>query len=163
MTSIARTAYSRFGRVMTARELEALSPSREEIVWARESSRGGVHLLGLLVALKCFQRLAYFPRGDRVPELVVERVRDCLGLSGAGVPDIASRTAEWQRALVRERAGAVGDLARALAEQAIRAEAEVKNHPPDLINVALEVLVREGLELPGFRRLTGSPLGFGWR
>jgi hypothetical protein len=51
----------------------------------------------------------------------------------------------------------VGDLARAraLAEQAIRAEAEVKNHPPDLINVALEVLVREGLELPGFSTLDG--------
>ena len=46
--------------------------------------------------------------------------------------------------LVRERLGAVFDpeRARALAEQAIRAEAEVKNHPPDLINVALEMLVR---------------------
>ena len=130
MTSIERTAYPRFGRVITARELEALSPSPEEIVWARERSRGGEHLLGLLVALKCFQRLGYFPRGDRVPELVVERVRDCLGLSGAGVPVVAARTAEWQRALVRERAGAVGDLARALAEQAIRAEAELKNYPP---------------------------------
>ena len=151
---------------MTARELEALSPSPEEIVWARERSRGGEHLLGLLVALKCFQRLGYFPRGDRVPELVVERVRDCLGLSGAGVPVVAARTAEWQRALVRERAGAVGDLARAraLAEQAIRAEAELKNYPPDLINVALEALVRgRGLSCRGSRRLTGSPLGFGRR
>jgi hypothetical protein len=77
MTSIERMAYPRFGGVMTARELEALSRSPEEIVWARERSRGGEHLLGLLVALKCFQRLGYFPRGDWVPELVVERVRDC--------------------------------------------------------------------------------------
>ena len=49
---------------------------------------------------------------------------------------------------MRERLGVVSDpeRARSLVEQAIRAEAKVKNHPPDLINVALEVLVREGVE-----------------
>jgi hypothetical protein len=71
------------------------------------------------------------------------------------MPDTAQRTAQWQRQLVRDRVGAVFDpqRARALAEQAIREEAGVKNHPPDLINLALEVLVRESLELPGFSTL----------
>jgi TnpA family transposase len=90
-----------------------------------------------------------------VPEAVVERERSRLGLRGATAPDVVRRTAAWQRELVRERVGAVFDLerARALAEQAIREEAQVKNHPPDLINVALEVVVRESLELPGFSTL----------
>ena len=81
----------------------------------------------------------------------------CLGLAEANGAGRGRRTAAWQRELIRERVGAVFDpeRARALAEQAIRAEAEVKNHPPDLINVALEVLVREGLELPGFSTLDG--------
>ena len=61
MTSIERTAYPRFGRVMTARELDALSPLPEEIEWARERSRAEEHLLGLVVALKCFQRLGLLP------------------------------------------------------------------------------------------------------
>ena len=71
------------------------------------------------------------------------------------MPDAAQRTAEWQRELVRGQVGAVVDpeRARSLAEQAIREEAGVKNHPPDLINVALEVPVRESLELPGFSTL----------
>ena len=43
--------------------------------------------------------------------------------------------------------------ARAVAEAAIREAALVKNHPPDLINVALERLVEASLELPGFSTL----------
>ena len=35
MTSIERTAYPRFGRVATARELDALSPPPDEVEWAR--------------------------------------------------------------------------------------------------------------------------------
>src|SRR6266508_3598046 len=34
-----------------------------------------------------------------------------------------------------------------------RAAAEVKNNPPDLMNVALELLVKASLELPGFSTL----------
>ena len=155
MTSIERTAYPRFGRVLTARELDALGPLPDEIVWARERSRSDEHLLGLVLGLKCFQRLGYFPRDDQVPEVVVERIRACLELPGDTVRDARDRTARWQQDLVRDRLGVVSDRerARALAEQAIREEAQVKNHPPDLINVALEVLVRESLELPGFSTL----------
>ncbi|MGH9070759.1 MAG: hypothetical protein ACRDX8_06235, partial [Acidimicrobiales bacterium] len=43
--------------------------------------------------------------------------------------------------------------ARIVAAEVIRAEAAVKNNPPDLINVALEALVRASLELPGFSTL----------
>jgi hypothetical protein len=46
--------------------------------------------------------------------------------------------------LVRERLGVVCDpqRARAVAEEAIAGAALVKNHPPDLINVALAMLVK---------------------
>ena len=43
--------------------------------------------------------------------------------------------------------------ARVVTEQAIRAEAAVKNNPADLINVALERLAQASLELPGFSTL----------
>jgi hypothetical protein len=92
MTSIARTAYPRFGRVITARELDALSPLPEEIEWARERSRSSEHLLGLVVALRCYRRLGYFPREDQVSEAVVERVRSCLGLAEATVGDVRCTT-----------------------------------------------------------------------
>jgi TnpA family transposase len=155
VTSIERTAYPRFRRVVTAQEFDALGPVAEEIAWARERCRSEEHVFGLLLGLKCFQRLGYFPRHEQLPAGVIERVRACLGSVEGPPPDLARRTVAWQRELIRDRVGVVLDpeRARALAEQAIRDEAEVKNHPPDLINVALEVLVREGLELPGFSTL----------
>ncbi len=155
--SIERTAYPRFGRVVTACELDGFSPLGDEIAWARERTRSDEHLLALVLWLKCFQRLGYFPHGEQVPEVVVEHVRECLALDQRTVPDTAERTAEWQRELVRERVGAVLDpeRARMVAGDGIRMAAEVMNHPPDLINVALELVVKESLELPGFSALRG--------
>ena len=56
---------------------------------------------------------------------------------------------------MRARQGVTYDQrrARALAAAAIREAALVKNHPPDLINVALERLVEASLELPAFSTL----------
>ncbi len=62
MTSIERTAYPRFKRLVTARELAGLSPTPDEVGWARDRTRSDAHLLALVVSLKCFQRLGYFPR-----------------------------------------------------------------------------------------------------
>jgi len=156
MTSIERTAYPRFRRLVTARELAELAPTPDEVAWARDRSRTDDHLLALVVSLKCFQRLGYFPRPDQVPEIVLGHLRRSVDLPESVVPEPGSaRTAEAQRQLVRERAGAVLDpeRARQLAAGAIREAAQVKNHPPDLINVALELLVKESLELPGYTTL----------
>jgi len=156
MTSIERTAYPRFRRLVTARELAELSPTPEEVAWARDRTRSDAHLLVLVVSLKCFERLGYFPRPDQVPAVVFDHLRRCLGLGEETVAELGSeRTGEAQRQLVRERVGVVLDTeqARTVAAEAIREAAEVKNNPPDLINVALELLVKESLELPGYSTL----------
>jgi hypothetical protein len=62
MASIERTAYPRFRRLVTARELATLTPSGAEIEWARERTRSHSHLLALTLSLKCFQRLGYLAR-----------------------------------------------------------------------------------------------------
>jgi hypothetical protein len=56
---------------------------------------------------------------------------------------------------VRARLGLAGDpeQARKVAGEVIRAAAQVKDNPADLINVALEELVRAGCELPSFSTL----------
>jgi TnpA family transposase len=141
--------------VVTARELAGLSPEAGEVAWARERTRSDGHLLALVLSLKCFQRLGYFPGRDDVPEVVVGHVRWCLDLAEGLSPWCGSRTAKAQRGLVRERVGVIFDpeRARAVAADAIRSAAEVKNNPADLINVALEMLVKAALELPAFSTL----------
>ena len=65
MASVERTAYPRFRRFMSARELHVFyTPVAEEIAWARENASSDEHLLSLVIQLKTFSRLGYFPALD---------------------------------------------------------------------------------------------------
>ena len=157
MTSIERTAYPQFSRLTSARVLHVFfTPAAEEIAWAQERTASPESLFALVLALKCFQKMARFCPLEEIPEAVTGHVRRCLGLAPETVPDHgAARTAKWHRKQVRARQGVSYDQrrARALAAAEIRSAALVKNHPPDLINVALERLVEASLELPAFSTL----------
>ncbi|MBV9022218.1 MAG: DUF4158 domain-containing protein [Streptomycetaceae bacterium] len=157
MTSIERTAYPRFKRLITARELHVFfTPSEEERVWAEEVTDSDEHQLALLVALKSYQRMGCFSKPYDVPDQVVEFVRRAVELPESILPVYASgRTAERYRSWVRERCGVRydGPAARKLAEETMRVEAASKNNPADLINIALEKLVEAGLEIPRFSTL----------
>ncbi len=152
-----RTAYPQFKRVVSARELrETFTPTIDEIRWAREKTGSEQHLLALVVLLKAVARLGHFPVLFEVPIAIVEHVRIALEVK----PDIepghdSDRTLRFHKSLVRERLGITSDpeRARAVAEAAIREAARTKDNPPDLINVALEELVRARLELPGYTTL----------
>ena len=107
MTSIDRTAYPRFKRMITTRELaDSFTPSNEEIGWARDMTLSDPHLLALTVWLKSYQRLGYFPKLDEVPQVVVEHVREALRLPADVVAEVdATRTAKRHREFVRTRLG----------------------------------------------------------
>jgi TnpA family transposase len=157
MASIERTAYPRFKRQVSARELrDVYTASPDEIDWARGLTRSDEHLLALTVLLKCFQRLGYFPRLEDVPRAVVEHVRDGLGLAEEVPISLdADRTTRYHKSLVRDQLGVTAEpeRARSIAEEAIRSVAAVKDNPADLINVALEELIRARCELPAYSTL----------
>ncbi len=84
MTSIDRTAYPQFARVLSTRELaEAFTPTEAEVEWARSCTDDEHHLLALVVWLKSYQRLGYFPKLTEVPAAVAGHVRQVLGLAGS--------------------------------------------------------------------------------
>ncbi|MHA5047880.1 Tn3 family transposase [Streptomyces sp. SD15] len=154
MTSIERTAYPRFKRLITAHELHLFfSPTRDELEWAAGGTDGDEHQLALLLMLKSYQRMGCFPVLEDVPEMVVDFVRRQVELPEGTLPVYrAERTAKHHRGLVRKRVGVKYDQvkARGIAKQSIRKEAAAKNRPADLINIALEKVVEAGLELPRF-------------
>jgi TnpA family transposase len=154
VTSIERTAYPRFKRLITAHELHLFfSPTRDELQWAADATDCDEHLLALLVMLKSYRRMGCFPALEDVPVMVVDFVRRAVELPEGTLPVYrAERTAKHHRGLVRKRVGVTYDQARArgIVEQSIRKEAAAKNRPADLINIALEKVVEAGLELPGF-------------
>jgi TnpA family transposase len=157
MTSIERTAYPRFKRLITAHELHLFfAPSREEVQWAADSTDSDEHQLALLLALKSYQRMGRFPKLEEFPGMVVDFIRRLVELPEDTMPSYAAdKTAKNHRSLVRKRLGAKYHQAgaRKVAEEAIRVEAASKNRPADLINVALERVVAAGLELPAFSTL----------
>lgn len=109
MASIERTAYPRFRRVVSARELAGLTPTEDDVAWARQRSRSDEHLLALVVSLRCFGSLGYFPGSEDVPAAVVDHVRRCLELDDGTAPVCGTSTAKLHRTLVRERLGVVCD------------------------------------------------------
>jgi Domain of unknown function (DUF4158) len=79
MASIERTAYPRFKRTPTPHNLHALyTPTDAEGAFAQGAARSRTHQLSLLVLLKAFQRLGYFPKLSEVPTAIVSRIRSCL-------------------------------------------------------------------------------------
>jgi hypothetical protein len=157
VTSVDRTAYPGFARVVSARELaEAFTPTEAELEWARGRTQDENHLLALVVWLKSYQRLGYFPKVEDVPTVVVGHVGDALELGDdVELERAAVRSAKRHREFVRRRLGVVYDAARVrqIAEEAIRKTAQSKDDPADLINVALEELIRLRCELPGYTTL----------
>lgn len=106
-----------------------------------------------MVLLKSFQRLGYFPKLAEVPDAVTEHIRGRLELPADVDPEHGTdRTQARHRDWIRSRLGVLYDPQQVhkLAEQTIREAAWSKDNPADLINVALEELVRGRYELPGY-------------
>ncbi len=142
---------------MSAWELaEVFTPSAAEVEWARGKTQDDQHLLALLVWLKAYQRLGYFPKLRDVPAVVFEHIREMIGRpEGVVLEDAAERSAKRHRSFVRQRMGVTYDAARVreVADEAIRKAAQAKDNSADLINVALEELVRAECELPDYTTL----------
>ena len=68
MASIERTAYPRFKRHYTPNKLsEIYTPTRTEIAFALKVTNGEENYFNVLVLLKVFQRLGYFPKITDIP------------------------------------------------------------------------------------------------
>ncbi len=171
MTAIERTAYPRFKRNPTRRELdEVYSPTAAELSWATATARDDAHRLHLLLWLKSFQRLGYFPDLAEIPSPVVDHIRSCLSnpSSLVGVPDLQldlaarmqpgyshDRTLYRHQQAVRDylQVQAFGEDGRRAIEAIVQQSALVMDNPADLINVAIEELVHLRFELPAFSTL----------
>ena len=159
MASIERTAYPRFPRTLTLKDLQAsFTPRPDETEWALRYARRPQGRLALLVLLKCFQYLRYFPALEAIPPEVVEHVSATLGVT----PEQTIQYAGSQTALYRHHK-AIRDLlgvqpytdahTRKLAIRIAQEAAAVVETRVDIINIVVEDLVRQGYELPVFRTL----------
>ena len=159
MPAVHETAYPRLKEGVTPAELaEVYTPTAEELALAmRTSTRSGARL-GFLVLLKTFQRLGYFVFVSDVPTPIVRHIARCLGTDHR-----PERLLRYDESGTRRRHIPViraflnvqpfNSEARALVAAVVREAAQTKDDLADLMNVAIEVLVRNRFELPGFTTL----------
>lgn len=156
MTSIERTAYPRLKPNPSAQELaDVWTPKPGDVELGRAATRGEEQFFGFVLMLGCFRRLGYFPRPDTVPAAVVSHIRSRLGLSLEAAPLLPERSLYRYQAAIREHLGvqAAGEAARHLAARVMSESALTMDNPADLVNAAIEELVKECFELPAFTTL----------
>jgi hypothetical protein len=159
MTAIERTAYPRFKRSLTAKDLaEVYTPTPAERLLAARSTKGSVAEVGFLGLLKTYQRLGRFIPLSEVPVPILEHIAGLID-PHLDVSDLDSydRSGTRQRHIPLIRAAQqlkpYGPAARTCLLKAMIEAARTKEDLADLMNIALEELARQCFELPPFATL----------
>lgn len=105
--------------------------------------------------LKAFQRLGYFPHPDFIPTKIITHIRSCLKLPQkiSAIAPLRSRRRYQDAIRGYLKVTPYNKRGQQLVAKAVAAAAQSKDHPADLINVAIEELVKERYELPAFSTL----------
>ena len=111
--------------------------------------------------LKIFQTIGRFRRGTDIPPSVIEHVARRMGMESGSELTFPDRTLYRHRPAILKRLKVVswGPEARALAQTTMRRAAQARTDPVDIINAAIDALIRHGYELPALvalRRLAGT-------
>lgn len=159
MPTIQETAYPRLKTSLSEQELAVVyMPTSDEIALARSATRGDTPFLGFLVLLKTFQRLGYFVLLSQVPTTIVEYIAEATQTTDS-VPHLAGYDVAGTRfrhlQVIRDvmQVQAFGKAGRHAMLHSMREAAATKEDLADLINVAIEELVRQKYELPAFDTL----------
>ena len=159
MLSPSDTAYRLLKSNPTERELQELfTPNLFELGFAGQNTRQPIPRLGLLLLLKSFQKLGYFVRLAEIPLTIVRHIAKTLGWNQIpdGLSAYDASTARFRHiALVRSYVGVTpfAEAARKVMLRTCLASSRVREDLADIVNVAIEELVRQRYELPGFSTL----------
>src|SRR5450755_2017923 len=103
MASIERTAYPRFTRAPSVKELrEIFTPTPTDVAFVATRARGPAQKFALMILLKVYQRLHYFPEPQSIPGAIISHIRAVMKYPPDLVPDIGSATLYRYYAAIRE-------------------------------------------------------------
>ena len=159
MASIDRTAYPRLNKPLNSYELQSFYElSEDERRFINLLAKGKSQILTLSVLLKTRQKLGYFPAIRDVPKQVVQYLAEQLGHPQETeiIDETRLRTSlQRYKNTIRMYLGSKSYGAEGLEqmEKVIRNAAFTMSDPADLINAAVEELVKVNIELPAFSTL----------
>ena len=156
MTMIDRTTYPRFRATLTPTELhDHFTPTAKELALAEAHTRDDAARLTFLILYKCFQCLGYLPRNQEIPPEIIAHLRWYLHLDENVACQVPPRSRRRYGTLIRQALKVTLDIQKALSitRHSMEQAALVMDHPSDLINAALETLIKDYYELPAFSTL----------
>ena len=162
MSTTARVIYPEFPDPLTPGDLQQLfNPSFDERQWAPTVVRAGASQVALLVQLKIFQTIGRFRLPTEIPLAAVEHVARRVGVEFEISQIFPERTRYRHRQAILKRLSVIswGTEALELAEATMFKVARARTDPADIINSAIDALIRHGFELPALatlRRLAGT-------
>jgi TnpA family transposase len=159
MISPTDTVYPVLPASPSATELtDAYTPDLFELKFAEERTREAAPRVALLALLKTFQRLGYFVKLADIPLSILRKVTQTAGYEAvpSGLDHYDQSTLRVRHmALVRSWTG-VSAYDRAAFKIIVKSCVEasrVREDLADIINIAIEELLRKRYELPGFTTL----------
>src|SRR5665647_3597422 len=158
----ARVIYPELPDPLTPSDLQQLfSPSFDERKWAPTVTRTVESQVALLVQLKIFQTTWRFRRSADVPPTATDHVahRMCVESGSNLIFPVRTLYRHRQAILKRLKVISWGTEARALAQATMCKTAQARTDPADIINSAIDALIRHDFELPPLatlRRLAGT-------
>jgi hypothetical protein len=159
MPAVHETGFPRLKDAVTPTDLaEVHTPTGKEIALAIDTSPRREVRLAFLILLKTFQHLGYFVLVGEVPKPIVEHIARYLGVDPSSDEFLKydeSGTRRRHIPIIRAflNVQPFGNTARALTTTVLREAARTKDDLADLINVAIDELIRNRFELPGFTTL----------
>ena len=105
--------------------------------------------------LKTFQRLGYFCQFEFIPRPIIDHIRSCLSLGAKASAIAPERSRRRYTEAIRQylKISIYNKQGQKIIAKAVGVAATVRDHPADLVNVAIEELVKERYELPAFSTL----------
>jgi len=150
------------GEPVSAEQLSPFIPLADEVSWARKHTRSPKRQLELLVMLKTFRFLGYFPASLEIPPSIVAASARRLDLPVQGASFVIAPASLYRsRATVRRKLGVERwtPVARRLLVNRLAMLNQGRAGPNDLLNAAVEYLRQDRIELPALltlKRLVGS-------
>jgi len=158
MASIERTAYPRLKNNISQKQLQnKYTPLLNEINHAYSIARTETTAISYLVLLKCFQNIGYFPPIDEIPDIIVKHIKKQLNIENQpnNIEYKSKTTLYSHHKSIREYLNIkqYDDRAKNMIREAIYNYAYIMENPADLINSAIDILIKNNYELPAYSYL----------
>lgn len=158
MASIDRTAYPKLKINISQKELrDKYSLLLPEIEHTYSSLKGKEYVINYLTLLKCFQNLGYFPSEDEIPSIIIKHIANQLNFKES-IDNIRYKrkgTLYKHHASIRDflKIKQYDKEAQKLLIDTVTKNSYIMHNPSDLINSAIDILVKNNYELPAYSHI----------